>query len=173
MTSKNMESFFNIGVIPTDDESDADQLRDCEFTMADRNRLISEAQGIYTDMEMVDRINIALPVVTDLTEHDKDMDEISTRAMNSFNDLLSLGSNVPDMHAGKIYEVASTMLKTALEAKNAKADRKLRIIDLQLKKARLDIIANPEAAAAGRTGGEFNRSELMKYIVDAASKPVE
>jgi hypothetical protein len=78
-----------------------------------------------------------------------------------------LGGNVPDLHAGKIYEVAGQMLKTALEAKNAKAERKLKMIDLQLKKVRAEQIdidqGNGDRKNAG--GGEFDRNELLKYIV--------
>ncbi|HEY6436819.1 MAG TPA: hypothetical protein VIY47_09520, partial [Ignavibacteriaceae bacterium] len=89
------------------------------------------------------------------------------KAVKTFEDLIVLGGNVPDLHAGKIYEVAGQMLKTALEAKNAKADRKLKMIDLQLKKVKSEQIdfqlGNSENKHKG--GGEFDRNELLKYIV--------
>ena len=45
----------------------------------------------------------------------------------------------PVRHAGKfIFEVAQTMMKTQLKPQNAKADKKLRMIELQLKKQRVD-----------------------------------
>jgi hypothetical protein len=70
------------------------------------------------------------------------------------------------MHAGKIFEVAGNMLKTALEARNAKADKKIRVIELQLRKARLDQVGQLESGTGPRTAGEFDRNELMKYIVN-------
>jgi hypothetical protein len=51
---------------------------------------------------------------------------------------MDLGMNSEARHAGKFFEVAQTMMKNAIEAKNAKADKKLRMIELQLKKQRVD-----------------------------------
>jgi len=100
------------------------------------------------------------------------MDDIARKAVDTFNDLIALGGNVPDMHAGKIYEVAGQMLKTALDAKNAKADKKLKMIELQLKKVRAEQIdleqGNGERKQAG--GVEFDRNVLLKYIVSSKSE---
>ena len=98
------------------------------------------------------------------------MDDIARKAVNTFNDLIALGGNVPDMHAGKIYEVAGQMLKTALDAKNSKADKKLKMIELQLKKIRaeqIDFDLGQGPAQGGMQGGEFDRNELLKYIVSS------
>jgi hypothetical protein len=66
------------------------------------------------------------------------MDTYSSEAMKSYKELMDLGMNSEARHAGKMFEVASTMLKNAVEAKNAKADKKLRMIELQLKKQRVE-----------------------------------
>ena len=58
--------------------------------------------------------------------------------MKSYRELMDLGMNSEARHAGKFFEVAQTMMKNAIEAKNAKADKKLRMIELQLKKQRVD-----------------------------------
>ena len=55
------------------------------------------------------------------------MDTYSTEAMKSYKDLMDLGMNVEVRHSGKLFEVASSMLKNAVEAKNAKLEKKLRI----------------------------------------------
>jgi len=159
--SNRIETFFDL---PPDEEDEPQR----EFTIADRAELLATANEVFTEMSMVEKIEIALPTVTDLTQHNSEMDEIATKAMKSYVDLMSLGGNVTDMHAGKIYEVANAMLKTALDAKNAKADKKLRMIELQLKKARMDQIINPEATGTGRSGGaEFDRNELMRHIIES------
>jgi hypothetical protein len=100
------------------------------------------------------------------------MDAIATKAVKTFEDLIVLGGNVPDLHAGKIYEVAGQMLKTALEAKNAKAEKKLRMIELQLKKVRAEQIDLDQGNGDRKnaTGGEFDRNELLKYIVSNKSE---
>ena len=60
------------------------------------------------------------------------------------------------------------MLKTALEAKNAKADKKLRMIELQLKKLRAEQ-TDPDMESKSK-GGEFDRNELLKFIVSSKSE---
>lgn len=126
-----------------------------------------EADAIFNALSTAERVDHALPTVIGLDMHDGEMNDIADKAIKTFNDLIHLGGNVPDMHAGKIYEVAGQMLKTALEAKNSKAEKKLRMIELQLKKVRAEQIdldqGNGERKAAN--GVEFDRNDLLKYIV--------
>lgn len=113
------------------------------------------------------KVDDALPAVQGLDMHDTEMDDIAKKAITTFTDLVSLGNNVPDMHAGKIFEVAGQMLKTALDAKNAKADKKLRMIELQLKKIRLEQIdiEMGNTPITQSSGSEFDRNELLRHIV--------
>ena len=46
--------------------------------------------------------------------------------------------NVEARYSGRVFEVASTMLKNAIDAKAAKIDKKLKMVELQLKKQKLD-----------------------------------
>lgn len=135
-----------------------------------REQLIIEASSISNALTTAEKIDFALPTVVGLEAHDNDMDDIARKAVNTFNDLISLGGNVPDMHAGKIYEVAGQMLKTALDAKNAKADKKLKMIELQLKKVRAEQIDIDQGNGDRKNavGGEFDRNELLRHIVSAA-----
>ena len=66
------------------------------------------------------------------------MDDIATTARNEFQNLMDLGMNVEARYAGEIFNTAARLLDTALNAKGAKVDRKLKMIQLQLQKARLD-----------------------------------
>lgn len=72
-----------------------------------------------------------------LGKHDEEMDDIAEEAMESYRELKDLGMNVTPAHAGKIFETATNMLKIAMEAKNSKSDKKLRMWRLQLEQARL------------------------------------
>ena len=103
-----------------------------ESDVADNEQVIKRA---LTTAEKIDK---ALPQVKDLQTHDTDMDTYSGEAMKSYRELMDLGMNSEARHAGKFFEVAQTMMKNAIEAKNAKADKKLRMIELQLKKQRVD-----------------------------------
>lgn len=127
--------------------------------------------AISSGITTAEKVDYALPTVIGLDTHDAEMDDIARKAVNTFNDLISLGGNVPDMHAGKIYEVAGQMLKTALDAKNSKADKKLKMIELQLKKVRAEQIdfdlGTGNNVGKNSQGGEFDRNELLKYIVSS------
>jgi hypothetical protein len=163
--TKKMEEFFNL---PTSDEPVVEE----ESPPKTRDELMSEAATVYTALTTAERVDLALPTVFGLEAHDNEMDSIASKAVKTFEDLISLGGNVPDLHAGKIYEVAGQMLKTALDAKNAKADKKLKMIELQLKKVRAEQIDLDQGNGDRRhaNGGEFDRNELLKYIVSNKSE---
>ena len=55
---------------------------------------------------------------------------------------MDLGMNVDSRYSGRIFEVASSMLKNAIDAKSAKIDKKLKMIELQLKKQAQDLKNN-------------------------------
>jgi len=131
-----------------------------------KDEAMAEAQEVLVAMSNSDRIDVALTTVTGLLEHDDEMDDIAAKAISSYADLVAIGENVPDLHIGKVYEVAATMLKTAMEAKDAKVTKKLKMLDLQLKKMKVDsdINGGPNNNASG---SEFDRNELLRHIIDA------
>lgn len=87
----------------------------------------------------LDKIELALPAVKGLgTMADNELNDISERALKSYEDLMDLGMNVEVRYSGRIFEVAGGMLKTSLDAKVAKMDKKMKMIDLQLKKEKAD-----------------------------------
>ncbi len=158
--TKKLEDFFNLP--PSVKEDEEDEEIDIQHTM-------TEVTSLGSAITTAEKVDYALPTVVGLDSHDNEMDSISKKAMGAYEELMALGGNVPDMHAGKIYEVAVQALKTALDAKNSKADKKLKMIELQLKKVRaeqidFDLGAGP---ARGTQGGEFDRNELLKYIVSS------
>ena len=88
--------------------------------------------------EAIDKIDNALPAVKGLDASDTEMDELSDLAKSSYKDLMDLGMQVDSRFASEIFGVASNMLGHAITAKTAKLDKKLKMIDLQMKKMRLD-----------------------------------
>ena len=93
----------------------------------------------FRDMAEFDKISAALPAVKGLGElADKELNDVANKAMQAYEDLMDLGMNVESRYSGRVFEVAGGMLKTGLDAKVAKLDKKLKMIDLQLKKEKLD-----------------------------------
>ena len=113
----------------------------------------------------IDKIDSALPAVRGLEATDREMDELADMAKHSYNDLMDLGMQVDSRFASDIFAVAGTMLGHAITAKTAKLDKKLKMIDLQMKKARLDQQGNNEPAAVAGTGMVLNRNDLLEQII--------
>ena len=91
------------------------------------------------DMAEFDKIAAALPQVKGLGDiSDNEFDALAQRATDAYDDLMDLGMNVEARYSGRIFEVAGGMLKNAIDAKAAKIDKKLKMIELQLKKQKLD-----------------------------------
>ena len=130
----------------------------------------TDTTPILKAISTAEKIDRALPQVTGLDAEDKDMDTYATEAMKSYQDLMNLGMNVEVRHSGKLFEVASTMLKNAVEAKNAKLEKKLRMVELQLKKQRVDQMAKTGDSSTEIVEGEGyvvgDRNELLKQILD-------
>ena len=160
MTRK-LETTFNLPPRDIDDETD-------ESLSIDEAELVSQSTEILNALATTEKIDHALATVNDLSVHDDEMDDVAEKALQSYKDLCDLGLNVHDTNAGRIYEVAATMLKTALDAKDAKVSRKLKTIELQLKKAKLDqdlMLKNGSTDPSGSgEGAEFDRNELLSYM---------
>ena len=102
------------------------------------------------------------------------MDELADLAKASYSDLMDLGMQVDSRFASEIFGVASNMLGHAITAKTAKLDKKLKMIDLQLKKARLDQQTSDDPATPQAQGMVLNRNELLDRIMQAThEKPVK
>jgi len=130
----------------------------------------SNTTPILKAITTAEKIDRALPQVTGLDAEDQDMDTYANEAMKSYQDLMNLGMNGEVRHSGKLFEVASTMLKNAVEAKNAKLEKKLRMVELQLKKQRVDQMSKTGDSSADIVEGEGyvvgDRNELLKQILD-------
>jgi len=91
------------------------------------------------DIAEFDKITAALPMVKDLgIMADQELDEVAKKAMSAYDDLMDLGMNVESRYSSRVFEVAGNMLKTSLDAKAAKIDKKLKMIDLQIRKQKMD-----------------------------------
>jgi len=130
----------------------------------------TNTQSIIKALTLAEKIDRALPQVTGLDAEDIDMDTYSNEAMKSYKDLMDLGMNVEVRHSGKLFEVASSMLKNAVEAKNAKLEKKLRMVELQLKKQRVDQLSRDEGSTVDVLEGEGyvigERNQLLKQIIE-------
>ena len=111
----------------------------------DKKEVISQQNETLRDIAEFDKIAAALPAVKGLGEMaDKELNDIAEKAFDAYDDLMDLGMNVESRYSGRVFEVAGGMLKTSLDAKVAKMDKKLKMIELQLKKEKMDKDGKPD-----------------------------
>jgi len=97
------------------------------------------AEPFIRNISEFDKISAALPQVKGLGDAgDSELDELAKKATDAYDDIMDLGMNVEARYSARMFEVAASMLKNAIDAKSAKLDKKLKMIDLQLKKQKLD-----------------------------------
>ena len=117
----------------------------------------------------LDKIENALPQVRGLEASDTEMDELAQLATDSYKDLIDLGMQVDSRFASEIFNSASSFLGHAITAKTAKINKKLKMLDLQLKKAGLDQKAQSKTEEIENTplgeGNLVDRNELLKQIL--------
>jgi len=114
-----------------------------------------------------DKVSAALPQVKGLGElSDLELDKLAVEAEESYKNLMDLGMNVDSRYSGRIFEVAGNFLRNAIDAKSGKIDKKLKMIELQLKKQKLDQ-GNKDGAPIEESDGFVisDRNELMKKLL--------
>lgn len=157
MTKKLSELFD----LPTDNEPDHQNEQIIEH--AEIQEITQEA---YNNL---DKIEGALPQVKGLEAADSEMDDLAQLAQDSYKELMDLGMQVDSRFASEIFGVAGTMLGHAITAKTAKINKKLKMIDLQLKKAQLDQKAMSQTKEIENTpvgeGSLLDRNELLRQIL--------
>ena len=115
-----------------------------------------------------DKIEKALPQVKGLGElSDLELDKLAVEAEESYKNLMDLGMNVDSRYSGRIFEVASTMLRNAIDAKNNKITQKLKMVELQLKKLKIDKDGTDDVSETVYSEGTIitDRNELMRKLM--------
>jgi len=127
----------------------------------------TEVRSMDDSYKEISKITQTLPQISELDSlDDTELDHLASKAEEAYDDLMDLGMNVEVRYAGRIFEVASSMMKNAIDAKSAKMEKKLKAIDLQLKKYKIDKDANedPNDIINGQGYIITDRNELLKKL---------
>jgi len=161
--SKKLEELFDLPPAAQDgiDDSPADEPgNDIEKNLPILPQTLAE----------LDKIEAALPAVRGLESSDQEMDELAEKATKEFDNLMDLGMNVDSRYASEIFAVASTLLGHAITAKNAKLNKKLKMIELQMKKLKLDREgSDSDAGLPTAQGHVLDRNEMLRHLLDRDS----
>jgi hypothetical protein len=155
--TKKLEELFDL---PTSD-SIVDHLND------NSNLSVEETKTIIAAVDdNIDKIDAALAEVSDVDKSDSEMDELAGLATASYKDLMDLGMNVDSRFAAEIFSTAGTMLGHALTAKTAKMNKKLKMIDLQMKKLKMDRDIQTEDGPTETAQGQvLNRNDILERLI--------
>ena len=137
--TKKLEELLNLPESQEIVKEDQEKAKVEESKAEKKSKSIEQQQSTMRDIAEFDKIAAALPKVEGLGEMgDSELDDVGQRAITAYEDLMDLGMNVESRYSARIFEVAGQMLKTTLDAKIAKMDKKLKMVDLQLKKQKQD-----------------------------------
>jgi hypothetical protein len=95
---------------------------------------------------------------------DKELDQLADQAVESFENLQSLGMNVEARFSAPIFDAASKMLGHAITAKLGKVQKKLKQVELAQRAERLAMqkAENPGENTVEVPAQVFDRNELLK-----------
>jgi len=159
--TKKLEELFNL------EDKDSTEKQPEESTTTPVEVTPQQIKSIEDSYREVNKITGNLPKIQELDElEEKDLDLLADKAEKAYDDLMDLGMNVEVRYSGRIFEVASSMLKNAIDAKTAKVDKKLKAIDLKLKKYKIDKDSpeDPNDIMDGQGYVMLDRNELMKKL---------
>jgi len=149
--SKKLEELLNL---PEHKET----MKQVEKEIKAASKQIAKQEEIEHTLREFDKVDIALPTVEGLGySSDKEFDDLAEKSTKAYEDLMDLGMNVEARYSGKLFEVAAAMMKNAIDAKAAKIDKKLRIVELQLKKQKNDQDSNKNK--------DDNSLDVTDYVV--------
>ena len=126
-----------------------------------------EIQSVDDQYQAVQEITRTLPQITELDAlGETELDDLASKAEKAYDDLMDLGMNVEVRYSGRIFEVAASMMSNAISAKTAKIDKKLKAIDLQLKKLKIEKDAgdDPNDVLQGQGYIITDRNDLIKKL---------
>jgi len=116
-------------------------------------------------LEEFDKISAALPRVKGLGDiSDAELDDLAAKAEQSYQDLMDLGMNVEARYSTRMFEVAAQMMNAAITAKTNKIDKKLKMVDLQLKKLAIDKKNGGEGPVEGEGYILTDRNSILEKL---------
>jgi len=136
-------------------------------TEAKESPVHQQITTVEDTLQAVEQITRGLPQIQELNElGDSELDALAKKSEDAYDDLMDLGMNVEVRYAGRIFEVASSMMGNAIAAKTAKIDKKLKAVDLQLKKLKIEKDSNedPGDVLNGQGYVITDRNELLRKL---------
>ncbi len=111
------------------------------FDLPTTSEVISE-DDVKNALDTAKDIKQQLPTIlddVDMDKHDVVMDDYADDAYQHARDIVDLGMSSEPRHSADLFQAAANMMKVALDSKNSKVDKRLRMYELELKKKKLEL----------------------------------
>lgn len=139
-----------------------------DYSIEDPNMpYIPSEEEIKTALQTAQHMRQQLVQIPDVSEKETEIDAIAESAAGYFEDIMDKAFNAEDRFAPELFNAANSLLKTALDGKTAIINSKLKLLDLELKKQKLDAELRklqPQGNAVKEVGGTTitNRNQLLR-----------
>ena len=121
-------------------------------------------EDIKQALTTANNIELTLPSEPD-NKTDVELDDLTNKAMESFENLMSLGMNVEARFSAPIFDSASKMLGHAVTAKLGKAQKKLKETELKMRLMKMEMDKKPEDSTTVNVEARvWDRNELIKNL---------
>jgi len=124
-------------------------------------------EDIQQALSVANGIELTLPSEPD-NKTDNELDELTEKAMESFENLMSLGMNVEARFSAPIFDSASKMLGHAVTAKLGKAQKKLKETELKMRLMKMEADearkSGEESTAVNVEARVWNRDDLLRNL---------
>jgi len=140
--TKKLEELFNLPEVTTEDVSKED---------------------IKQALTAANNIDSILPSEPD-NQTDRELDDLTDKAMESFENLMSLGMNVEARFSAPIFDSASKMLGHAVTAKLGKAQKKLKETELKMRLMKMQADKKPEDDTVNIEARVWDRNALIASL---------
>jgi len=140
--TKKLEELFDLPEVTTDD-----------FSKEEIKQALTNANSIES----------SLPVEPE-NRTDNELDDITNKAMESFENLMSLGMNTEPRFSAPIFDSASKMLGHAVTAKLGKAQKKLKETELKMRLMKMEADKKPEDTSIAVEARVWDRNDLIKNL---------
>ena len=140
--TKKLEELFNLPEVSTDNVS---------------------KQDIQDALTTANNIDSILPSEPD-NKTDVELDDLTNKAMESFENLMSLGMNVEARFSAPIFDSASKMLGHAVTAKLGKAQKKLKETELKMRLMKMQADKKPDDETVNVEARVWDRNELIRNL---------
>lgn len=161
--TKKLEELFNLEDQKDTDSSETTEVEIVPENIEENHQKVKSVDDSYKAIQSATK---DLPEIRELDNMGEgELDHLASKAEKAYDDLMDLGMNVEVRYSGRIFEVASSMMKNAIEAKTAKVEKKLKAVDLQLKKLKIDKDSGDEDDILdGKGYVMLDRNELIKKL---------